>query len=78
MMGYVINNNTMEYERNETGWVAGNLTKEDQNLGSNVTTLELPGLNKGDIGFEVHSEVCNSYFNIFFGEIPLVTHLVSV
>ena len=55
----------MEYERNETGLVAGNLTKEDHNLDSNVTTLELPGLNKGAIGVEVHSEVCNSYFNIF-------------
>ena len=48
----------------------GNLTKEDPNLDSNVTTLELPGLNKGAIGVEVHSEVCNSYFNIFFDEIP--------
>ena len=68
----------MEYERNETGWVAGNLTNEDQSLDSNVTTLELPGLNKGALGFEVHPEVCNSYFKRFLCKMPSVKHFVSV
>ena len=79
MMGYNgVKYNTTEYGINETSWVAGNLTTDDQSIYSNITTIKLPGLNKGDIGFEAHSEAFTVTLKNFSSKMPSMKHFFYV